>query len=108
MTKTLLPSALAAAMAAALLGWAVPTHASQALATARNCMACHGVANKLVGPSLRDVASRYQGRADAASLLAEKIAKGSAGAWGSLPMPAQPQVSAAEATTLAQWILEQR
>ncbi|MOA50556.1 Cytochrome c-552 precursor [compost metagenome] len=83
----------------------MPTHASQALATAKNCMACHGVANKLVGPSLRDVASRYQDRADAAALLAGKIAKGSAGAWGSMPMPAQPQVSAAEATTLAEWIL---
>lgn len=83
--------------------------ATQALATSKNCLACHGVDTKLVGPSLREVAARYQGRADATAVLVEKITKGSAGAWGPVPMPPQASlVNAAEANALATWIMNLR
>ncbi|NDG59194.1 MAG: cytochrome C', partial [Betaproteobacteria bacterium] len=43
--------------------------------------------------------------ANAAKTLAQKIQKGGVGVWGQVPMPANPQVSASEAETLAKWIL---
>lgn len=82
--------------------------ADMALATAKNCMACHAVANKLVGPSYKDVAAKYADQPDAADKLALKIMKGGAGVWGVIPMPANPQVSAAEAKKLATWVLSQK
>ena len=78
------------------------------LATAKNCMACHAVASKLVGPSYKDVAAKYAGQADAADKLAAKVIKGGSGVWGVIPMPANPQVSPAEAKTLVAWVLSQK
>jgi cytochrome c len=79
--------------------------ASADLAKAKNCMACHAVANKLVGPAYKDVASKYAGQKDAEAKLVAKVLKGGSGAWGAVPMPANPQVSEAEAKTLVKWIL---
>ena len=92
------------ATAIALLA-AGPALADQALATAKNCMACHAVDKKMVGPSYKDVAAKYAGQKDAADKLAAKIQKGGSGVWGPVPMPANTQVSAAEAQQLAQWVL---
>jgi cytochrome c len=75
------------------------------LAQKKNCMACHSVDKKLVGPAYKDVAAKYAGQADAADKLAQKVVKGGAGVWGPVPMPANPQVSDAEAKQLVQWIL---
>ena len=90
------------------VGMSTPAMADLALATAKNCMACHAVANKLVGPSYKDVAAKYAGQADAADKLAAKVMKGGSGVWGVIPMPANPQVSAAEAKTLVAWVLSQK
>ena len=78
------------------------------LAKAKNCMACHAVATKLVGPAYKDVAAKYAGQKDAENKLVVKVLKGGAGAWGAVPMPANPQVSEAEARTLVKWILAQK
>lgn len=85
-----------------------PALADLALATAKNCMACHAVANKLVGPSYKDVAAKYAGQPDAVEKLTNKVMKGGAGVWGVIPMPANPQVSAAEAKKLVLWVLSQK
>ncbi len=79
--------------------------ASADLAKAKNCMACHAVATKLVGPAYKDVAAKYAGQKDAENKLVGKVLKGGAGSWGAVPMPANPQVSEAEARTLVKWIL---
>jgi cytochrome c len=81
-------------------------HASADLAKSKNCMACHAVDKKLVGPSFKDVASRYTQK-DVAQLAAS-IRKGGAGKWGPIPMPANPHVSDAEAAALATWVLKQK
>ena len=94
--------ALIAAVAAVVAG---PALANQDLATKKNCMACHAVDKKLVGPGYKEVATKYAGQKDAAAKLADKIQKGGVGAWGQVPMPANPQVSADEAKTLAAWVL---
>jgi cytochrome c len=75
------------------------------LAKTKNCLACHQTDKKLVGPAYKDVAAKYAGQKDAAAKLAEKIQKGGTGVWGQIPMPANPQVNADEAKTLATWIL---
>lgn len=102
MTKYLI---LAATLAVAAVP---PAHASADLAKAKACMACHTVASKLVGPAYKDVAARYAKDAGAEARMVQKIQKGSSGAWGPVPMPANPQVSDADARTLAKWILAQK
>lgn len=87
------------------LAVAAPAFADQALATAKNCMACHATDKKLVGPSYKDVAGKYAGQSGAADKLAVKILKGGSGVWGPVPMPANAQVNEADAKKLAEWIL---
>jgi len=91
----------------ALLAVAVcaPVLADQALATAKNCMACHAVDKKLVGPAYKEVAAKYAGQKGAVDKLAVKIMKGGSGVWGPVPMPANAQVNEAEAKKLAAWVL---
>ena len=96
-------------LALCLIGAATaPAIADEALAKAKNCMACHAVANKLVGPAYKDVAKKYAGDKSAVDKLAAKIIKGGSGVWGAVPMPANPQVSDAEAKKLATWVLNQK
>ena len=75
------------------------------LAKAKNCMACHTVATKLVGPAYKDVAEKYAGQKGAEDKLVQKVLKGGSGTWGPIPMPANPQVSEAEARSLVKWVL---
>lgn len=89
----------------AAVSLAAPAFADQALATSKNCMACHAVDKKLVGPSYKDVAKKYAGQKDAADKLAAKIIKGGSGVWGPVPMPANAQVNEADAKKLAAWVL---
>lgn len=99
---------LATLTAAASIGFATPVLADLKLATDKNCMACHAVDKKLVGPSFKDIAAKYAGKKEAADQLATKVIKGGSGVWGAIPMPANAQVNAAEAKTLATWVLAQK
>lgn len=78
------------------------------LAKAKNCLACHSVQNKVVGPAFKDVAAKYAGQKDAEDKLTQKVLKGGSGVWGSVPMPANSQVNEAEARTLVKWVLSQK
>ena len=93
---------------AALAALSAPALADQALATAKNCMACHALDKKLVGPAYKEVAAKYSGQKDAVDRLAAKIMKGGAGVWGPVPMPANAQVNEAEAKRLATWVMTQK
>lgn len=79
--------------------------ASAELAKSKNCLACHVADKKLVGPSYKDIASKYAKDKDAVAKMAKKIREGGVGAWGQVPMPANPQVNEAEAQTLAKWVM---
>ena len=79
--------------------------ANEQLAKEKNCLACHAVDQKLVGPAYKDVAAKYKGDKSAEGKLVTKVLKGGSGAWGQIPMPANPQVNEAEAKKLVQWIL---
>ena len=93
------------AVAATLSLAAAPAFADQALATAKNCMACHAVDKKIVGPAYKEVAAKYKADKGAVDKLAEKIMKGGSGVWGAVPMPANAQVNADEAKKLAAWVM---
>lgn len=99
---------VAIATLAAGVAASTPAFADMQLATAKNCMACHAVDKKLVGPSYKDVAAKYADQKDAADKLAVKVMKGGSGVWGPVPMPANAQVSADEAKKLVAWILSQK
>lgn len=101
MKRTLITLALA-------LSAAAPAMADLALAKSKNCMACHAVDKKLVGPSFKDVAAKYASQKDASDKLAAKILKGGGGVWGPLPMPANSSVNDAESKALAAWVLQQK
>jgi cytochrome c len=88
-------------LAAAASGSAVAINLTQKY----TCVACHGMDNKIVGPSFRDVAKKYAGGADAVGYLAGKIKAGGTGVWGSIPMPAQA-LSEADAKIIAEWLTE--
>lgn len=90
---------------ASVLTVAAPAMADEALAKAKNCLACHQVDKKVVGPSYKEVAKKHGNDASKAGVLADKIMKGGSGVYGAVPMPANPQVSKDEATKLATWIL---
>ncbi|MEZ5648991.1 MAG: c-type cytochrome [Burkholderiaceae bacterium] len=76
-----------------------------ALAGKSNCLACHGVDRKLVGPAFVDIAKKYAGNDGAPDLLAKRVREGAQGTWGPVPMPANPLVSDADAKRLVKWIL---
>lgn len=81
--------------------------ASPELAKQKNCLACHQVDKKLVGPSYQEIAAKYKGDKDAVAKLAKKIREGGVGVWGQVPMPANPQVNEQDALTLAKWVMAQ-
>ncbi|MDD4929019.1 MAG: hypothetical protein PHP85_07075 [Gallionella sp.] len=85
---------------------AVPAVDALALAKKKNCLVCHAVDKKVVGPAWRDVAAKYRGDAGALPRLMAKIARGGSGVWGSMAMPPQPQVSEADRATLARFVLD--
>jgi cytochrome c len=96
-----------AMMAAAGIVMAGQAQADEALAKAKNCMSCHAVDKKLVGPAYKDVAAKYKGDAKAPAMLAAKIKAGGKGTWGEIPMPPN-NVTPEEASKLAAWVLAQK
>lgn len=84
---------------------AAPALADLALATSKNCMSCHAVDRKVLGPSFKDIAARYKDSKGAVDMLSAKIMKGGSGVWGPVPMPANNQVNEADAKKLAAWVL---
>jgi cytochrome c len=97
-------------LACAAVGLTVAGHAAadEALAKAKNCMSCHALDKKVVGPSYKDVAKKYAGQAGADAKLVDKVKKGGSGVWGTVPMPPNPAVSDADLKKLVAWILSQK
>lgn len=100
MKTLILPLLLAAGLLAA-----GAAQADEALAKAKNCLACHAVDKKIIGPSYKDVAKKYAGQKDAEAKLVDKVIKGGKDVWGPVPMPPNTTVKPEEATKLVKWIL---
>lgn len=82
--------------------------AGEALARSHACTACHAMGERLIGPSFREISQRYAGQPEAQALLVRSIKHGSSGRWGTVPMPASPQVTETDAQALVAWILHQK
>ena len=93
------------AMIAAGVVIAAPARADEALAKKSNCLACHMIDKKSVGPAYKDIAKKYKGQ-DVAAKLAEKVKKGGQGVWGPVPMPPNAAVPDADIKKLVDWILK--
>jgi cytochrome c len=104
MDANLMKTMIAVAAAAGVL-LAGQAGADEALAKKYNCLACHQVDKKLVGPSYKDIAKKYKGQKVAAQLV-EKVKKGGSGVWGPVPMPPNPTVPDADLKKLVDWILK--
>lgn len=70
-----------------------------------DCLACHKINDKSIGPSYVEVAEKYAGDKEMVDVLADRIINGSSGVWGETPMAAHPQMSKEEATEIVQYIM---
>jgi cytochrome c len=70
-----------------------------------DCLTCHKVSEKLIGPSYKDVASKYAGQDTAIKYLAGKIIHGGSGVWGTVPMTPHPQISEPDAEQMVKYVL---
>lgn len=84
---------------------AAPADPVRPLAERSGCLACHAPKQRLIGPSLAEIASRYRGDSGAEARLAAKVKSGSQGTWGTVAMPPQPQLPENDVRSLIRWIL---
>ena len=96
---------IAATVIAAAALAATPAMANLDLAKKSNCMSCHAVDKKVVGPAYQDVAKKYAGQKDAEAKLVAKVKAGGKGVWGEIPMPPNAAVKDDDIKTLVKWIL---
>ncbi|RYE41844.1 MAG: c-type cytochrome [Hyphomicrobiales bacterium] len=92
--------------AGALIAASMAGHATEALAGKYACVACHQAGQRVVGPSWNEIEERHGKAGTTPAQLAASIKKGGSGKWGAMPMPPQPTLSDADATSLASWILQ--
>lgn len=84
---------------------AAPAEASLDLAKKSNCLACHQVDKKVVGPSFQDISRKYAGNKDAAKMLAAKVKSGGKDVWGPVAMPPSTNVKDEDIAALVKWVL---
>jgi cytochrome c len=77
----------------------------EALLKKSDCLACHNVSQKIVGPAYKNVAAKYAATEENIELLADKIINGGSGVWGAIPMSPHPAVSKADAKEMVKYIL---
>ena len=94
--------------AAAAAAVAIPTQASEELAKKHNCLVCHTVDKKVIGPSYKEVAAKYRADKGADAKMFDKVKKGGQGVWGQIPMPPNATVPDADLKALVKWILSQK
>ena len=102
--KKLMMIAATAGLVMAFSAHAADAEKAKALAQSKNCLACHAIDKKLVGPAYTEIAKKYKGNKDAEAMLIKKVINGGGGVWGTIPMPPNP-VKEDESKLLVEWIL---
>lgn len=100
-----LTAVLGAFLAVAAVQFAAPAVAQEDLAKKHNCLVCHQVDKKVVGPAYKDVAAKYRNDKSAEAKLVQKVEKGGVGVWGQVPMPPNSAVPDADVRAIVKWIL---
>lgn len=93
------------AAAAKPLASAADVAEGKTLISKSDCMACHSIDNKMIGPSYISVADKYALNQVNIAGLSKKIINGGSGAWGTIPMIAHPTLSSADADKMVKYIL---
>lgn len=84
---------------------AAPVNEMEVLAKKSNCLSCHAVDTRGVGPAYREVAKKYAKDKNAEAKLLAKVKKGGAGNWGKVPMPPMASVPDNDLKALIKWIM---
>ena len=79
--------------------------AGKKLVEGGDCLACHQLNKKSIGPAYSDVARKYHDDSSATARLVKKIRGGGTGVWGKVMMPAHPQLTEEQATQIVGYIL---
>ena len=79
--------------------------AGLALIAKSDCLTCHKVAEKLIGPAYQEVANKYAGQDTAIAYLSKKIIAGGSGVWGAIPMAPHAQLAQADVELMVKYIL---
>ena len=87
---------------------AEPAAANPELAKEKDCLTCHSIEQKIIGPAYKDISAKYVGQDGIEDKLTKKVLRGGGGVWGTMPMPPNIQVTEAEARTLVKWVLQLR
>lgn len=82
-----------------------PVNEMEVLAKKSNCLSCHAVDARGVGPAYREVARKYAKDKNAEARLLAKVKKGGTGSWGKVPMPPMDGVPESDLKTLIKWIM---
>ncbi len=75
------------------------------LVATSDCLTCHQVEAKSTGPSYMDVAAKYPHNDAVIDSLSEKIIKGGAGNWGTVPMTPHPSLAKDDAKAMVKYIM---
>jgi cytochrome c len=70
-----------------------------------DCLACHKVDTRIVGPAYAEVAKKYPYSTANVDLLCAKIINGGSGTWGAVPMAAHPALAATDVKKMVTYIL---
>jgi cytochrome c len=84
---------------------AVTLEEGKQLLSKNDCLSCHKMDVKIVGPAYKDVAKKYPATAANYEMLSQKVIAGGSGNWGDVPMSAHPSVPAADVKKMVQYIL---
>jgi cytochrome c len=73
-----------------------------------DCFNCHALGHKIVGPSILEIAKRYENDSEALDRAAQRVIDGSTTVWSDVPMLPHPQHTIAETRQMVGWILSQK
>lgn len=79
--------------------------AGMALIAKNDCLTCHKIDQKIIGPAYIDVANKYTSSPAVIDTLAMKVIKGGSGNWGTAAMLPHPNLSMGDAREMVQYIL---
>jgi len=84
----------------------VANASGQTMIETSDCLACHSIDERMIGPSYTEIAAKYSEKD--IEMLASKIIDGGSGVWGDVPMQAHPQFSKEDAKKMVEYILKQK
>lgn len=70
-----------------------------------DCLTCHKLTETFVGPAYSAIAAKYKGQDNIIDSLAQKVIKGGAGIWGTVPMTPHPQISEEDAKAMVHYVM---